>query len=165
MNIIFKLIKFSNNFVDLYIVLLLPDYISAAFACDQTYQMGAVQSTYLTSPNYPGRYSPGSSCMYTIVAPANSYIQVTCDIKLDATSNNCDTDRLYIETEGEKSLARAEFFCGSGNIIRSSIFNSITIAYTSNSANYAGSFRCDVKTFQRACECGWSATVCLINFN
>lgn len=137
----------------------MPAIISAAFACDQTYQMGAAQSSYLTSPNYPNRYASGSSCMYTIIAPANSLIQVTCTLAMDSAIASCGSDRLYIETEGEKSLARAEYFCGSGTVTKTSLFNSITIAYTSNSANYAGSFRCDVRTYQTTCDCGWSVTV------
>lgn len=125
--------------------------------------MSAVQSSYLTSPNWPNRYTSGSSCIYTIIAPANSVIEAKCELYIDSTSNSCSTDRLYIESEGEKSLARAEFFCGTGTVTRTSLFNSMSIAYTSNSANYAGRWRCDIRTYQTStCDCGWSVTVCLI---
>lgn len=124
--------------------------------------MSAAQSSYLTSPNWPNRYASGSSCMYTIIAPANSVIEATCELYIDASSSSCSTDRLYIEREGEKSLARAEFFCGTGNVVKTSLFNSMTIAYTSNAANSAGRWRCDIRTYQTTCDCGWSVTVCLL---
>lgn len=137
----------------------LPDLTSAAWACDETYSMAAVQTSYLNNPNYPNNYASGSSCMYTIIAPANSVIEVTCQLNVPSTTS-CSSERLYIEREGEKSLTRAEYFCGSGTVTKTSMFNSITIAYSSSPyTSSSGTFACTVRTYKVACDCGWSVNV------
>lgn len=94
-------------------------------------------------------------------APVGYTIEVKCDYDLDMTDYYCESQMLYLSREGDSELENAEFFCGYGNLSRSSIGNEISLGYTSN-YDGDGWVRCEaraIKTTQDNCQCGWSKSV------
>ena len=90
-------------------------------------------------------------------------------MRIDQTSN-CASQKLYISRDGEKNLAGAEFLCGNGNAMRTTVSNELYIAYTSVNDGRAGNFTCsmttiDIGSTSANCDCGWSFNVrSYINF-
>lgn len=140
----------------------------------------------IDSPNYPfTQYPPLSSCRHSIKAPPGYAITVQCNINLPAVgavatssssstssssqsssateavftnSNRCQTDFLYISAPAtdQSNDGYFEYFCGRGYVSRTSVFNTLTLAYASKSAAVAGYFSCSVFAKRSNCDCGWN---------
>lgn len=135
----------------------------------------------IDSPNYPfTQYPPLSSCRHSIKAPPGYAVTVQCNINLPAVgagaasssspssssategvftnSNRCQTDFLYISAPAtdQSNDGYFEYFCGRGYASRTSVFNTLTLAYASKSTAVAGYFSCTVFGKQRNCDCGWN---------
>lgn len=131
----------------------------------------------IDSPNYPyTQYPPRSSCRYSIRAPLGYAITVQCNMNLPArsggggkgaatdtpppfaNSHNCLTDFLYISAPAseEANDGYFEYFCGRGYVSRTSVFNTLTLAYESRSDTEAGYFSCTAFATRQSCDCGWN---------
>uniref|UniRef100_A0A2M3ZZ75 Putative cub domain serine protease n=1 Tax=Anopheles triannulatus TaxID=58253 RepID=A0A2M3ZZ75_9DIPT len=130
-------------------------------SCDREFQLTNVADVTLNSPFYPANYPAGSSCRFVLSAPPGYTIQASCSLNMANPGTACTTDFLYIATEGFKSPAGSEFFCGKGTINRQSLFNKLTISYISSSTN-SGSFTCRLIVQPRQCDCGWSRTAKIV---
>ena len=136
--------------------------------CSTNQTLPAGGSLTISSPYYPNyRYPSGSSCLYFVQAPLDYAIQVSCSLNVDQTTN-CASQTFYISRDGEKSLAGAEFFCGSGSVARTTVSNELYFGYTSNNDGKSGYFSCVLTTVSIGptsgnCDCGWSFNVRLIH--
>ncbi|XP_017477101.1 PREDICTED: venom serine protease [Rhagoletis zephyria] len=128
--------------------------------CDNTFTVNPGIS-YLESPYYPSDYPTGTSCRYQFIAPTDYYIQVNCTVDLPINDSNCDTEYLYVSTEGDPQLRDSELFCGVGTFVRDSLFRRVAIAYVSKGST--GNFRCTLTTQPQSCDCGWSITTKIAN--
>lgn len=129
--------------------------------CAYNYSVQTTGVLYVTSPNYPNRYLPGSSCKWYLTAPVGYTIDLRCWYDLDQPLTDCQSQRLYLSREGDKNLANSEYFCGYSNITRVSVGNEISVGYTSNSGG-SGWIYCEaraVQTTQGNCQCGWNRAV------
>lgn len=137
----------------------------------------------IDSPNYPfTQYPPRSSCRHSIRAPLGYTITVQCNMNLPAvqvvvqassggagrtpdsaampytTSDRCQTDFLYISAPATVPANDGyfEYFCGRGYVSRTSVFNTLTLAYESRSDTVAGYFSCTAFATRQSCDCGWN---------
>lgn len=134
----------------------------------------------IDSPNYPfTQYPPRSSCRHLIRAPLGYAITVQCNMNLPAAvrssggpdtsssssssqpyanSNHCQTDFLYISAPATDAANDGyfEYFCGRGYVSRTSVFNTLTLAYESRSDTVAGYFSCTAFATRQSCDCGWN---------
>lgn len=141
--------------------------------CNYNYSVQTSSPLVLTSPNYRYRYNPGSSCLFYLTAPTLYTIELKCEYNLD-TSDNCDSQRLYVSRDGDRQLSYSEYYCGSSSFTRNSVGVELSFGYTSNIGG-AGSFYCEARavlTTQNNCQCGWSKSVSsrerkkyILNFN
>lgn len=70
-------------------------------------------------------------------------------------SGACKNEFFYVMKEDKPSLIGGEYLCGNGNIVRNSLFNTMILAYTSDTYN-TGRFSCQISL---NCDCGWSIDV------
>lgn len=108
-----------------------------------------------------------SSCRYTLVAPVNSIIEVTCNLKFDqANSPKCPLKRFFISVDGINDLRGAEYFCSSSRstrtVRRRSVMNRLVMAYATQSGDGEGSFSCVARRIESRCDCGWSRKVKIV---
>ncbi|XP_037946796.1 venom serine protease-like [Teleopsis dalmanni] len=130
----------------------------------QQYQMYSTQQVLnITSPNYPNAYMPGSSCRYKILAPLDHVVILNC--VFEVYPNSCGSENFYVSRDGDFQYRDAEIFCSSGSIRRTSLFRSITFAYSSiaTTTNLRGRFFCQAITRPQPCDCGWSFTPRITN--
>lgn len=130
----------------------------------------------IDSPNYPfTQYPPCSSCRHSIKAPLGYAITVQCNMNLPSRngaaatdtpppamlftdSNNCLSDFLYISSPATEAANDGyfEYFCGRGYVSRTSVFNTLTLAYESRNESVAGYFSCTAFATRQSCDCGWN---------
>lgn len=120
--------------------------------CDNRIELRANEQRTIQIPDYCAARKPFDSSRFVIVAPQGFSISMNCNINLIRGSNGqCTDDYFYIARENNPSLSNAEYFCGNGNVQKTSKFNVAVIAHTSkaSSATWGCTVRAD-------CECGWS---------
>ncbi|KAG4069063.1 hypothetical protein HA402_008374 [Bradysia odoriphaga] len=121
--------------------------------CDRQIRLYAGQSRSLQSPYYPAGFMPGSSCRYTVRAPFDYQIHVTCkiDFKDPYQDGSCTSGKFYIAEDGNRDISSIQPRCGTTTVSKSSIGNTLTLAYTSD-YYYSGLFDCELTA---VCDCGW----------
>lgn len=151
-----------EKFLTLIILLTCFSFSQAWFEnCNYNYSVQTTSALVLTSPNYPSRYTSGSSCKFYLTAPTGYSINLQCNYNLDTPVVDCGSQRLYVSRDGDRNLAYSEYYCGSSSFTRNSVGVEISFGYTSNPGG-AGSFYCQasaVLTTQTNCQCGWSKSV------
>lgn len=149
------------------ILIIFIKYSEAWFeTCSYEYTIPTTSVTYFTSRNYPYRYTSGDSCKWYLTAPVGYTIELKCQFNLDTPLADCQSQRLYISRDGDKSLSYSEYFCGYSNFTRVSVGNEISFGYISNTGGN-GWVYCEAKTIlttQSNCQCGWSKTVTILYF-
>lgn len=76
------------------------------------------------------------------------------------------SQRLYFSRDAEVSLVGSEFFCGTGNVVKTSVSNEMILAYTSAAGGYSGYFSCQLTTVPLTgsnCDCGWNVNTRIVN--
>lgn len=119
---------------------------------------------YVINSNYPSKYQSGSSCKWFLTAPTGYTIDLQCTYNLDAPLTDCQSQRLYVSRDGDRSLSYSDYFCGYSTLSMVSVGNELTVGYTSN-AGGSGWIYCEAKavlTTQDNCQCGWSKSVSYI---
>ncbi|XP_019890717.1 venom serine protease 34 [Musca domestica] len=112
--------------------------ISALFEqCNHRINMKAGDKLYINSPYYPGEYPIGTSCRYTVVAPEDYALKFKCDIKMNTFSSatQCRNEVFYFNSEGSELLSGSEYFCGRGQMERTSFLNRAVFSYISTPPN------------------------------
>lgn len=144
------------------ILLILISLVQGWFeTCDYTYSVQSTGVLLLKSPNYPNRYTAGSSCKWYLTAPSIYTIDLRCWYNLDQPLTDCQSQRLYMSRDGDKDLSYSEYFCGNSNFTRVSVGNEVSFGYTSNTGG-AGFISCEaraIQTTQSNCQCGWNRAV------
>ncbi|XP_073811887.1 uncharacterized protein [Musca autumnalis] len=114
------------------------DHVGALFEqCNHRINMKAGDKLYINSPYYPGDYPIGTSCRYTVVAPEDYALKFKCDIKLNtiSSSSQCVNEVFYFNSEGSELLTGSEYFCGKGQMERTSFLNRAVFSYISTPPN------------------------------
>ncbi|XP_037033545.1 venom serine protease-like [Bradysia coprophila] len=121
--------------------------------CDRQIRLYAGQSRSLRSPYWPAGFMPGSSCRYSIQAPIDYQIQVTCKIDFmdPYQDGSCASGKFYIAEDGNRDITSTQPICGTTTTSRSSLGNKLTLAYTSD-YYYSGLYDCQLTA---VCDCGW----------
>lgn len=106
------------------------------------------------SVNYPGSITPGTNCLYKVVAPVDTIVEASCRF----TVPNCRTEKLLVSRSGDKQTRDATTHCGRGSLLHRSIGNEIVVALRSSKSG-GSSFNCVFKSIQLTnsyCDCGWN---------
>lgn len=56
----------------------------------------------------------------------NYQIQLTI-LSIQSTSPPCKNQHFYIATDGSTDITKAEYFCGSGTVQRTSVYSQLTL--------------------------------------
>lgn len=105
----------------------MPTTILCLFeGCDENVPISGSAITYASSQNYPNYFAAGSSCRKTYQAPTDYVIKATCNIEIYSNNGACTTDAFYIDREGDRGLSTAGYFCGTRQVVTTSIWNTIT---------------------------------------
>ncbi|XP_061389444.1 serine proteinase stubble-like [Musca vetustissima] len=124
--------------ISLFVCVLFLDSIGALFEqCNHQINMQAGDKLYINSPYYPGEYPIGTSCRYTVIAPEDYALKFKCDIKLNTPSatSQCVNEVFYFNGEGSELLSGSEYFCGRGQMERTSFLNRAVFSYISTPPN------------------------------
>lgn len=147
------------------IILLMFFHLSSALfeRCDELYKLDGDEIVTITSQGSLNAKNT-SSCRYTVVAPVNYVVDITCKLHIDQfNSPKCPMKRFFVSVDGLSSLEGAEYFCsrnGSTRTVRRrSVVNRIVMGYVTKVAGGNESFTCFVRRKRVKCECGWSNKV------
>lgn len=148
-----------------FVLLALLRLSSALFeTCDETFQLDTDASVTISSGSTLNARNV-SSCRYTLVAPANYIVDVTCRLEIDQPeSQQCPLKRFFVSVDGMKDLRGADYFCnriGSRRKVRRrSVMNRLVLAYATKEA-YVGDekFVCVARRVEVSCDCGWAKRV------
>uniref|UniRef100_A0A1A9W0W5 Lectizyme n=1 Tax=Glossina brevipalpis TaxID=37001 RepID=A0A1A9W0W5_9MUSC len=101
--------------------------------CNHVINMKAKEKFFINSPNYPQSYPLHSACRYLLKAPINYQIKVECKLrlKLPPSATDCHQNIFYFNAEGNELFSESEYFCGLGEIERTSFLNQAVISYIS----------------------------------
>lgn len=131
--------------------------------CDESYRLDHDNVVTITSQGTLLARN-ASSCRYTIVAPVNFAVDITCKLHMEQpNSAKCPLKRFFVSVDGLRSLQGADYFCsrnGSTRTVRRrSVVNRLVMAYATKVAVGDESFTCFVRRKRAKCECGWSNKV------
>lgn len=131
--------------------------------CDETFNLDTDANLTISSVDTLNAWN-ATSCRYTIVAPANSIVEINCLLDISqAGSETCPIKRLFVSVEGMRDLRGADYFCsrnGSKRTVRRrSVMNRLVIAYATKAAVGDESFACVARRISSRCDCGWSRRV------
>ncbi|PNF43142.1 Venom serine protease 34 [Cryptotermes secundus] len=144
--------------------------VDAVWTLDCVYyqEVAAGQSFNVYSPNYPNNYPSGISCTWEAVAPSNSHFILQCDEFSTPASQNCVEDRFSVSPSGDKKLADAHAYCGSGTFTIESDSNRIAMQLDAPYFSKGGKFMCKLtatvpSTPKPTCDCGWKKQSRIVN--
>lgn len=147
-----------------FIYLALFHLTSALFdECDQVYKLETDGVVTISSGNTLNARN-SSSCRFTLVAPVNYIVDVTCTIVIDQPdSQKCPLKRFFISVDGVSDLRGADYFCSKNGTTRTvrrrSIMNRLVLAYATQLEVANEHFTCAAKRIASSCDCGWSKRV------
>lgn len=137
---------------------------SALFeTCDEIYKLETREKITINSKETLNSKN-ASSCRFSIVAPVNYVVDVTCTLKIDQLdSKKCPFKRFFVSDDGIRSLRGADYFCStngtSKTVKRKSIMNRLVLAYAATMEMEGDEFTCVLKRIPSECDCGWSKKV------
>lgn len=120
-----------------------------------------------SATNLSKKYTPGMNCRRHYTTQKGYTLWVNGSIHLDRTPGvlNCagQHQTFLVSREGLRSLAHGEIMCAAAIVKVMSLFNKITIGYTSDiDDNRAGRFSVSISAIpvpKTQCECGWGLHV------
>jgi hypothetical protein len=132
--------------------------------CDEVFQLETDVNLTISSGNTLNAKN-ASSCRFTLVAPVNFIIDVTCILVIDQPeSQRCPLKRFFVSVDGVGDLRGADYFCnrnGSTRTVRRrSIMNRLVLAYATQLDVEKENFTCVARRIASTCDCGWSKKVC-----
>lgn len=124
-------------------------------------------STNYTAANINMKYAPGSSCRVLLSAPDGYFLQAKGSINLDRKPGvfACagQSQKFMISREGLLDFHNSELSCVTSTISVNSVYNVMTIGYTSeDDERRAGRFKVTVTALpidSKTCDCGWGLHV------
>lgn len=140
-------------------------YLSSALfeECDETFKLETDVNLTISSGSTLNAKN-ASSCRFTLVAPVNFIIDVTCTLVIDQPdSQRCPHKRFFVSVDGAGDLRGADYFCNKNGSTRTlrrrSIFNRLVLAYVTQLDVSNESFTCVARTIASNCDCGWTKRV------
>ena len=132
-------------------------------ACDETFTLETDAALTISSVDFLNARNV-SSCHFTITAPVNFIVELTCLLSIEQPeSQKCPLKRFFISVDGMNDLRSADYFCsrnGSTRTVRRrSVMNRLVVAYATKTSVADESFTCVVKRIASRCDCGWSRRV------
>lgn len=120
-----------------------------------------------TANNYNIKYKPTTNCRVLLTAPEGYYLQATGTINMDRKPGvfACagQSQKFMISREGLLDFYNSELSCATSTINVNSVFNVMTIGYTSEDDDRrAGRFKVTINAMpinQKTCDCGWGLHV------
>lgn len=117
--------------------------------------------------NVSVKYEPGTSCRMHYKTVRGYTLNINGSIFFDRTPYvlNCagQKQKFIVSREGLRELVNADQYCTSSTLKVQSLFNKITLAYTSEiDERRAGRFRVTINAVpvpKALCECGWGIHV------
>lgn len=156
--------KNHRKMIQKLILLTLFHWSSALFeSCDVTFELETdVNLTISSSQTINAKNI--SSCRYTIIAPVNFIVDVTCSLRIDQVdSQRCPLKRFFVSIDGIKDLRAADYFCNRNGSVRTvrrrSVMNRLVMAYATQTNIGNESFFCVARRISSRCDCGWSRKV------
>lgn len=147
-----------------FIFLTLLHLSSALFeTCDEAFELESDESLTISSGSTLNAKN-ASACRFTLVAPVNYIIDVTCTLVIDQQdSQQCPLKRFFLSVDGFSDLRGADYFCSRNGstrrVRRKSIMNRLVLAYVTQVDVKNDSFKCVAKRIASNCDCGWSRRV------
>ena len=131
--------------------------------CDLTVELDTDANITIRSNNTLNIHNT-SSCRYTIIAPVNYIVEVTCLLRIDQPdSQKCPLRRFFVSADGINDLRGADYFCNrdesTRTVRRRSVMNRLVMAYASQTDVGDESYTCVAKRLASPCDCGWSKRV------
>lgn len=137
---------------------------SALFeSCDETFELETDANLTISSGSSLSARNV-SSCRFTIVAPVNFIIDVTCRLQINQPeSQKCPLKRFFVSVDGIRDLRGADYFCSRNasmrTVRRRSIMNRLVLAYATQVEVDDESFECVARRIASKCDCGWAKRV------
>lgn len=131
--------------------------------CDEIFELNTDENITISSGKTLNAYN-ASSCRYTIIAPFNYIVDVTCSLRIDQPdSQKCPIRRFFVSVDGIKDLHGADYFCNRNDTTRTlrrrSVLNRLVLAYATQTDVGKENFHCVAKRIESRCDCGWSRRV------
>lgn len=142
----------------------LINFILALFEnCDETFVLHTDDNITITSSDTLNLFN-ASSCRYTIIAPINFIVSVTCSLRIDQPdSQKCPLRRFFVSVDGINDLHGTDYFCNRNDTVRTvrrrSVMNRLVMAYATQTDVGNDSYTCEVRRIPSLCDCGWSRKV------
>lgn len=155
--------------IQTFILVVLLHLSSALFEnCDETFELNTDSTLTINSSNTLNVKNV-SSCRYTLIAPADFIVEVSCSLQIDQIdSQKCRQKRFFISVDGVSDLRGFDFFCNrngsSRTVRRRSVTNRLVLAYATQSKVGDDKFTCVAKRIESRCDCGWSRRVTSASF-
>lgn len=146
------------------IFLALVHFSSGLFeSCDETLELETDVNLTISSGSSLNARNV-TSCRYTIVAPVNFIVDVTCRLQIDQPeSQKCPLKRFFVSVDGIRDLRGADYFCSRNKTIRTvrrrSVMNRLVLAYATQVEVEDESFTCVARRIASKCDCGWAKRV------
>jgi hypothetical protein len=159
----------SNEMIREFIFVLLFQFSAALFeTCDETFKLEADENITISSGSTLSAKNV-SSCRYTLVAPVDYIVEVTCSLEIDQPDpNKCPSKRFFISVDGINDLRSADFFCsfnGDSRVVRRrSIMNRLVMGYATQTDDGNEKFTCVARRIAARCDCGWSRKVHQVHY-
>lgn len=129
-----------------FIVLFLP-LSSALFEnCDEVFEFDSDSAITISSGNTVNERNV-TSCRYTLIAPVDFIVEVSCSLRMDQTdSEKCREKRFFISVDAINDLRGFDYFCNrngsSRTVRRKSVMNRLVLAYATQSEVGDDNFTC-----------------------
>lgn len=156
--------KTHRKMIQKLILLALLHLSSALFdKCDETFELTTDGNITISSSSTITAMNV-SSCRYTIVAPVNFIVDVTCTLQIDQPdSQRCPLRRFFVSVDGINDLRAADYFCNRNGSLRTvrrrSVINRLVMAYATQAVIGNESFSCVARRIASRCDCGWARKV------
>lgn len=131
--------------------------------CDETFELNSDSNVTISSGNTLHGKNV-SSCRYTLVAPVDYIVEVSCSLRIDQVdSQKCREKRFFISVDGINDLRGFDYFCNKNGSARSvrrkSVLNRLVLAYATQTKVGEDKFTCVARRIESRCDCGWSRRV------
>lgn len=132
-------------------------------SCDETFELATDANLTISSGSSLNARNV-SSCRFTIIAPVNFIIDVTCRLQINQPkSQKCPLKRFFVSVDGIRDLRGADYFCSRNasmrTVRRRSIMNRLVLAYATQVEVDDDSFECVARRIASKCDCGWAKRV------
>ncbi|KAK8740104.1 hypothetical protein OTU49_003035 [Cherax quadricarinatus] len=135
------------------------------FRCGGQASLQVDQFISFRSPNHPLQYPRPSQCIWSVTAPANTDLKVTCPTFAVKPSAGCQDDVFYVFSSAIINEAiSSKYYCGTGSLnilIHNNSFAAVFLSKYMQYATYYTGFRCTVSVVKKTVTSSTTSTVAL----